>query len=134
MHSFHNYEMTFVNGLTIHVNINYSNNIMCRNHKFFMDWENKELIQNLYFQIDEKLKCIVLIVESEYKDGCIKTLHINFMINGDTIILVMGHEVNFNFTKKMLITSYWNFDFGKCLSLVTKHIKPNFIQANNTQL
>ncbi len=44
-----------------------------------MDWENKEVIH------DEKVKCIVLIVESEYKDGCIKALHINFMIDGDTI-------------------------------------------------
>jgi hypothetical protein len=50
-----------------------------------MNWENKEVIQDLYFQIDEKAKCIVLIVENEFKDGCIKTLHINFMIDGNTI-------------------------------------------------
>ncbi len=85
MHSFHNYEMTFVNGLTIHVIINYGNNIVWKSHKFLMNWENKEVIQDLYFQIDEKAKCIVLIVENEFKDGCIKTLHINFMIDGNTI-------------------------------------------------
>ncbi len=79
MHSFHNYEITLVNGLTVHIIINYDNNIVCRSHKFLMDWENKEVIH------DEKVKCIVLIVESEYKDGCIKALHINFMIDGDTI-------------------------------------------------
>jgi len=85
MHSFHNYEMTFVNGLTIHVVINYGNNIVSRSQKFLMDWENKEVLQDLYFQIDENVKCIVLIVESAYKDGCIKSLHINFLIDGDTI-------------------------------------------------
>ncbi len=85
MHSFHNYEMTFVNGLTIHVVINYGNNIVSRSQKFLMDWENKEVLQDLYFQIDENVKCIVLIVESAFKDGCTKSLHINFLIDGDTI-------------------------------------------------
>jgi hypothetical protein len=77
--------MAFVNGLTIHVVMDYGNNIVSRSHKFLMDWENKEVIQDLNFQIDAKVKWIVLIVESAYKDGCIKTLHINFMIDGETI-------------------------------------------------
>jgi hypothetical protein len=56
MHSLHNYEMAFVNGLTIHVVMDYGNNIVSRSHKFLMDWENKEVIQDLNFQIDAKVK------------------------------------------------------------------------------
>ncbi len=48
--------MTFVNGLTINVVINYGNNIVWRSHKFLMDWKNKKAIQDLYFQIDEKVE------------------------------------------------------------------------------